>query len=152
MSKYSMSAGLEAIDALQKLWEASPSFNSPKFTTRFRKVINELDDRRTSLMRLSTSPQIDDQAKKRLISQVEEIQLTFTELNRLAQSVYDQMKEYPGKMPKPIENAGAIFCQCIWGKAKKELFPFIFGFRVGNVFALRYGNVWETQSDKDKAS
>jgi len=148
MSKYSMSAGLEAIDALQKLWEADAIFNSPRFTTRFRKVIHELDDRRTSLMRLSASPQTDDETKKRLISQVEEIQLTFAELNRLAQSVYDQMKKYPGTMPKPIENAWGIFCQCIWGKAKKELFPFISGFRAGNVFALKYGNVWETQSDK----
>lgn len=150
MSEYSISAGLEAIDALQKLWEAGTSFNSPKFTTRFRKVINELDDRRTSLLRLSTSPQTDDETKKRLISQAEEIQLTFAELNKLAQSVYDQMKKYPGKMPKPIENAWAIFCQCLWGKAKKELFPFIFGFRAGNVFALKYGNVWEAQSDEDR--
>lgn len=68
MSKYSMSAGLEAIDAFQKLWEAGASFNSPKFTTRFRKVINELDDRRTSLIRLSASPQIDDETKKGLLA------------------------------------------------------------------------------------
>lgn len=150
MDKYSISSGLEALDALKKLWEASESFQSQKFTERYRKIIHELDDRRTSLMRLSVSPKIADDTKHRLISEVEEIQLTFTELNRLAESLYDQMKNYPGKMPKPIENAWVIFCRCLWGQAKKEMIPFMLGFRAGNVFALKYGDMWRAPSEGNK--
>jgi hypothetical protein len=46
-------------------------------------------------------------------------------------------------MPKPIENAWAIFGDLLWGASK---IPFIFGFRAGNVFALKYGNVWKCQT------
>ena len=144
MSEYSISAGLEAVDALQRLWEANEKFNSKDFIKKYRKLINELDDKRTNLMRLSFSSKIDDEAKQQLTNQVEEIQLTFTELKRLAETVYDLMKKYPEKMPKPIENAWAIFGDCLWGKL---MLPFIFGFRAGNVFALKYGNTWQSQSE-----
>jgi hypothetical protein len=154
MDKYSIGAGLEAIDALQRLWKVSPSFSSRKFTKRFVQAIRQLDARRTSLVQLSFSPPVDAESKQRLISEIEEIQLTFSELNRLAESVHDLMKKYPGSMPKPIENAWAIFAHCLWGKANKEMLPFIFGFRAGNVFALKYGNeygnAWEVETGDNK--
>jgi hypothetical protein len=142
MAQYNMSSGIEAVDALQKLWEASPTFNSQKFTETFRKIINELDDRRTNIVQLIYSTKVDDENKRKLTIEMNEIQMTFTELKRLSETIYELMRNTPGKLPKPIENAWSIFSHCIYGKDKKETLSFILGFRAGTVFSLKYGNVW----------
>jgi hypothetical protein len=144
---YSITSGIDAIDALQKLLDMKTNFTSKKFVKKYTKLIQELDGKRTRLWTLSLSPDIDAETKQRAISEAEEIQLTFAELKRLADTIYDLMKKYPGKMPKPIENAWAIFGDLLWGTFK---LPFIFGFRAGTIFALKYGNVWECQSGSDK--
>ena len=141
---YSLSAGLEAINALQKFMEAGLTHD--KFVRRLRKVIHELDDRRTLLTQAMHLSQADDNTKQRCMNEIEEIQNTFVELNIVAEAVYDLLKKYPGRMPKPTENAWSIFSTCLWGRAKKESPPFILGIGAGNAFALRYGNLW----DRDK--
>lgn len=143
MDKFSFTSGLKAIDALQKLWDASDSFKLGNFTNRFTEMTKQLDERGNALAVLVSSPKTDEKTKKKYASELEEIALTLTELKKLADCVYDQFKTYPGNMPKPIENAWAIYCRSIWGKAKKELFPFIYGFRAGNIYALKYGNAWK---------
>jgi hypothetical protein len=144
---YSITSGIDAVDALQKLLGTNANFASKKFIKKYNKVINELDDKRTKLYHLSLSPNIDEETKRQLINKVEEIQLTFAELKRLSETIYDLMNKYPGNMPKPIENAWAIFGDLLWGKSK---IPFIFGFRAGTIFSLKYGNIWETQSGENQ--
>jgi len=143
MAKYSMDSGLDAIDALEKLWKASDQFKSKDFTKKYRKAIHELDDKRTDLMKSISSSRMNEETKQQLMNQVEEIQLTFSELGRLADTIYDLMSIYPDKMSKPIENAWAIFGNCLWGRL---MLPFIAGFRAGNIFAIKYGNTWQGQS------
>jgi hypothetical protein len=143
MAEYSMGAGLDAIDALEKLWKASDNFKSKDFTKKYRKAIHELDDKRTNLMKSISSPKTNEETKQQLMLEVEEIQLTFAELKRLSDTIYDLMNTYPEKMPKPVENAWAIFSNCIWGSL---MFPFFLGFRAGNIFALKYGNTWQSQT------
>lgn len=150
MDKYSVEAGLEASDALQKFIEAGLPY---EFIKGLSKMIDELDNNRTSMAQLSYSSQTNNETKQKLNNQVEEIQLTFTELKRVAESVYDLHKKYPRNMPKPIENAWSIYCQCLLlGKVKKDkevarrfVELFFLGFPAGTIFALKYGNVWGVQ-------
>lgn len=140
MAEYSISSGVNTIDALQKLMDTNANFASKKFVKQWSKLIDELDKKRGNLWLQSQSPSISYEKKLECQQSLEEIQLTFAELKRMAEVVNEAYKKYPGSMPKPIENAWAIFGDCLWGSLK---IPFIFGFRLGNIFALKYGNTWK---------
>ena len=148
MSEYSIGAGLEAVDALEK-------FSKAGFPLKFIEKLSEktiaIDNRTTSLMQQWSSSQVDEETKKTLMNEVQELQFTFKELNKVADAVYDLFEKYPSDMTKPIENAWAILIECLWGKAKKEMAPFVLGIRVGTVFTLKYGNPWENmEGEKEK--
>jgi uncharacterized protein with von Willebrand factor type A (vWA) domain len=136
-----MSSGIDTVDALQKLMDTSASFASKRFVKQWEKIIDELDKKRGSLWVQSQSPNISDEKKLEYLQSVEEIQLTFAELKRMAEVVNEAFKKYSGHMPKPIESAWAIFGDCVWGTLTNG---FATGFKLGIVFALKYGNPWNT--------
>jgi hypothetical protein len=143
-----MFSGLELVEALQKLGEANDRFKNRKFTEKYNKMTRELDDRKMELILLISSPGIRAETKRRYMEEVEDIQLTFQELKRVADCVYDQFNNYPSKMPNHIEAAWSIYGCSIW--SKKELLPFLFGLRAGYILGLKYRDIWQNQSDDEE--
>ena len=100
MAKYSASSGLNAVDALVKLMDTNANFASKKFVKQWGKLIDELDKKRGNLWTQIQSNSTSNEKKLEYQQSLEEIQLNFAELERMAEVVNEAYKKYPG-VPLP---------------------------------------------------